>query len=109
ELAREGHAQHDHTAEGVPDRHDLTLCLPLNMLDELRGVVDELRPVVQVAALSVALAVAPQVHCVGRHPESGHAVGESLISAAVLAESVDHRKSDVRCSRVPGPCADGGI
>jgi len=32
-----------------------------------------------------------------------------LISAAVLAESVDYGESDVRCSRVLGPCAEGEL
>src|SRR4029077_20299477 len=68
--------------------------LVLDLFDEGCGVVDPLRPRVDVTAPPRALTVAAKVDRVGRHAMRGHSAGEALVPAAVLAVTVDDRESE---------------
>ena len=65
--------------------HDLSGRLALDVIDECSRVVDPLRPRVDVAAPSIAFAMASQVNRVRRHAVASHTVSEPLVTAAVLA------------------------
>src|SRR5438552_17122784 len=78
----------------MPQRDDLTGHLLFHVADESRGVVDPLRPRVDVAALPVAVAMPAKVDGVRGHPMPGHPARESFVAAAVLAKAVDDSEGD---------------
>ena len=87
----------------MPQRDDLTGHLLFHVADEGRGVVDPLRPRVDVAALPVAVAMPAKVDGVRGHPMPGHPARESFVAAAVLAKAVDDSEGDLGVCKRPHP------
>src|SRR6266851_4579253 len=77
-----------------------------HMLDERRYVVGPLRPGIDVAPLTIALAVTSQVKRKGAHAVIGHSFGEPRIAAGVFAEAVHHGECDVRARFRPRPVGE---
>src|SRR5579859_501828 len=78
----------------MAQRHDLTWHELLHMPHERGGIVDPLRPRVDVTALAVALTMASEVDRVSRHLEFRHAAREALVAARVFTQAVDDREGD---------------
>src|SRR6476661_6611934 len=72
----------------MSDRHHLSSCNRLDVTDKRRDVVGPLRPRVNVAARSGAVAVTAQVERVRAHAVLRHSSGKPLIPAGVLTKSM---------------------
>src|SRR5256885_17232795 len=99
----------------MPERDDLTRHLPFHLADEGRGVIDPLRPRIDVATLPGAPAVPAKVEGVGGHLKPGHPASETLVAPAVLAKAVDYGKGDLgagnrpHAERKPGSVGRGEV
>src|SRR5919201_594575 len=97
----------------MAERDDLALGLGLDVGDERGGLLEPLRPAVDVATLALAPAMTAQVDGVGGHAVRGHAAGEAFVATCMLAESMHDHEGDRSAGEGPGPIgkprAVGGV
>src|ERR1700693_585580 len=90
----------------MSERHHVGARNVFNMLDERRHIISPLRPRIDVAPLTFALAMTPQVERKGAHAMPGHRLREPGITAGMLAEAVYDRKRNVGARLRPRPVGE---